>query len=175
MTDVIVERTWPVPVTPAELPGLFAEASPCLDAHRVGWRGSLLASDGRSLVCHFVAPDLESVRIVMRQTGSPPGEVWTTTLHEAPGLDPAARGRANVLVTRRFAQPARLEDLQALEDEGAACLQRQRVRFVRTLFASDRRRMICLYEAPDAESVRIAQREAGMPFEQVRAFHGLFP
>jgi hypothetical protein len=30
--------------------------------------------------------------------------------------------------------------------------------------------MICLYEAPDAESVRQAQREAGVPFDEAWAF-----
>jgi hypothetical protein len=175
MTDVIVERAWPVPLSPSDLGAMFRTASGCLDAHRVGWRGTLLSADGRNLVCQFDAPDLESVRVVMRQTGSPPGAVWGATLHDAPGVGAEAHARANVLVTRRFDQPVSLEDIQALEDAGAGCLQRHRVGFVRTLFAIDRRRMICLYEAPDAESVRIAQREVGMPVEHVRAFQGLFP
>lgn len=29
--------------------------------------------------------------------------------------------------------------------------------------------MVCIYAAPDAESVRSAQRQAGMPFETVWA------
>jgi hypothetical protein len=43
------------------------------------------------------------------------------------------------------------------------------VRFVRTYFATDRRRMICLYVAPDAESVRLAQVQAGLPHAGVWA------
>jgi hypothetical protein len=39
------------------------------------------------------------------------------------------------------------------------------VRFLRSYFSRDRRRMICLYEAPDAEAVRLAQEKAGVPFE----------
>jgi hypothetical protein len=35
--------------------------------------------------------------------------------------------------------------------------------------------MMCLYRAPDAESVRIAQREAGMPVERVRAIRQFRP
>jgi len=35
--------------------------------------------------------------------------------------------------------------------------------------------MICLYHAPDAESVRLAQRQAGMPLERVWAFHAVLP
>jgi hypothetical protein len=59
-------------------------------------------------------------------------------------------------------------DIQAIEAAGAWCLEAHRVTFVRTLFATDRRRMLCLYHAPDAESVRLAQRQANMPMETVR-------
>jgi hypothetical protein len=41
------------------------------------------------------------------------------------------------------------------------------VRFLQSLFSLDRRRMLCLYAAPDAEAVRHAQRGAGLPFERI--------
>ena len=72
-----------------------------------------------------------------------------------------------VIVERTFETPVELAEVQSLEDRGAWCLQTHHVRFLRTWFARDRRRMICLYEAPDAESVRIAQRDAGMPVDRV--------
>jgi hypothetical protein len=59
--------------------------------------------------------------------------------------------------------------VQAIEDANAHCLEAHRVRFMRTFFSSDRRRMACLYLAPDAESVRIAQRQATMPVDSVVA------
>jgi hypothetical protein len=68
-----------------------------------------------------------------------------------------------------------IETIQALEDAGQGCLDLHRVRFVRTYFSRDRKRMICLYEAPDAESVRIAQREAQMPVDRVWSFRRLAP
>ncbi|KPJ80351.1 MAG: hypothetical protein AMJ58_08895 [Gammaproteobacteria bacterium SG8_30] len=68
-----------------------------------------------------------------------------------------------------------MADIQAIEDAGAGCLENHRVRFVRTYFSADRRRMMCLYRAPDAESVRIAQREAGMPVERVWSFRQFRP
>ena len=70
-----------------------------------------------------------------------------------------------VVVERSFAEPVALEDIQAIEDRGAWCLEAPGVRFVRTYLSRDRRRMVCLYEAADAESVRLAQQKAGMPFE----------
>ncbi len=170
MTDILVERHWDSPLTPAAMQAMFAEAGGCLAAHRCSWRGSLLSADGHELVCHFSAPDAESVRMALREAGSPRGSVWPGTIHDAPGCTSADLTQANVLVSRRFEQPADFDEIQALEDAGAGCLDSHRVRFVRTYFSADRRRMICLYEAPDAESVRIAQRETGMPVEQVWAF-----
>ena len=74
-----------------------------------------------------------------------------------------------VLVERRFASPIDFESIQALEDAGARCLQAHQVTFLRTFFSRDRKRMLCLYEAPDAESVRVAEGKAGVPFERAWA------
>lgn len=41
------------------------------------------------------------------------------------------------------------------------------MKFLRSYFAKDRRRMLCLYAAPDAESVRTANRTAGLPFDNI--------
>jgi hypothetical protein len=91
-------------------------------------------------------------------------------VHEAP-----VRGTPNVLVERSFADPVALADVQALEDANQWCLDVREVRFVRTYFSRDRRRMLCLYQSPDAESVRAAQREAGLPVDRVWAFDRIAP
>ena len=71
-----------------------------------------------------------------------------------------------VVVERSFAEPVTFDDLQAMEDRSRPCLDVRGVRFIRTYFSRDRRRMICLYDAPDAASVRDAQAKAGLPFER---------
>ena len=81
----------------------------------------------------------------------------------APRPDPAS----TVVVERAFAEPVAFAAVQAQEDAGAWCLDQHGVRFLRSYFALDRRRMICLYAAPDAESVRIVQRQVGLPHERV--------
>jgi hypothetical protein len=96
--------------------------------------------------------------------------LWAGTVHEA--REPAT---ANVLVERKFESPVKLEEIQSLEDAGSWCLRTHRVKFARTFFSADRKRMLCLYEAPDAEAVRLAQREAGMPFDRVWAFERIGP
>jgi len=73
---------------------------------------------------------------------------------------------STVVVERSFAEPVTFEEIQAAEDRGAWCLEAHGVRSLRTYFSRDRRRMVCLYDAPDAESVRLAQEKAGMPFER---------
>lgn len=175
MSEILVERHWEKPLTDDDMLALFAAAGNCLAAHRCEWRGSLLSRDRHELFCHFSAPDAESVRIALREAGSPRGSTWPGTIHDAPGFTEESLAQANVLVTRRFEQPVGLADIQAIEDAGAGCLENHRVRFVRTYFSTDRKRMMCLYRAPDAESVRIAQREAGMPVERVLAFRQFRP
>jgi len=175
VTEVIVERCWDTPLTDADLQDMLDRTGGCLANHRCAWNGSLLSANGRDLVCHFTGPDAESVRIALHEAGSRRGHVWAGTIHSAPGYSDADLRKANVVVTRRFDEPADFAAIQALEDEGKGCLEAHRVRFIRTYFSRDRKRMICLYQAPDAESVRIAQREAGMPVEQVWSFRQLSP
>ena len=80
-----------------------------------------------------------------------------------------------MLVQRSFAEPVELAAIQAIEDAGTWCLEMRHVEFVRTYFSRDRTRMVCLYRAPDAESVRAAQRQAKVPFDQVWAFERVGP
>jgi hypothetical protein len=175
MSDIVVERHWASPLTDADIQAMLESAGGCLARHHCDWFGSLLSADGHELLCHYSAPDAESVRVALYEANSPRGSIWPGSVHDRPGFTDANLAQANVLVTRRFEQPVVLADVQAIEDAGAGCLETHRVRFVRTFFSNDRRRMICLYQAPDAESVRIAQREAGMPVERVWAFRQFRP
>jgi len=72
-----------------------------------------------------------------------------------------------IVVERQFEEPVAVEELQRLENESQWCLDLYNVTFLRTYVASDMKRMICVYEAPDAEAVRSANRQAGLPFEAV--------
>ena len=74
-----------------------------------------------------------------------------------------------VVVERALEEPREFSCLQALEAGARGCLQTHRVRPLRAIIARDRRNMICLYDAPDAESVRETQRVAGLPFSHVWA------
>ncbi|MEX0732088.1 MAG: DUF4242 domain-containing protein [Aquisalimonadaceae bacterium] len=170
MTDVFLERSFDEPLSLDIVKTLLVDAENCLGLYRVRWRESLFAKNRRQMLCRFDAPDAESARIALRQAGADVRRLWSGTVHEAPALGPADQAGANVLVERAFQEPVTIEEIQALEDAGSACLQNHRVRFIRTFFSLDRRRMLCLYQAPDAESVRVAQRQAAMPLERVWSF-----
>jgi hypothetical protein len=173
MEPVVCERRIDPPIQIDDVPAMEARAAWCLQQHRVSHVTSLLSLDGRLLLCVFDAPDTESVRTVHRQVGAPFERLWPATVHAPPSLPAhaslATKDGALVVVERCFAEPTDFMTIQAIENRGSWCLDQHRVRFVRTYFATDCRRMICLYQAPDAESVRRAQVQADLPHEGVWA------
>ncbi|MEM8606411.1 MAG: DUF4242 domain-containing protein [Myxococcota bacterium] len=76
---------------------------------------------------------------------------------------------SRIIVERSLADAPDFETVQAMEDAVAWCLEEHRVEFIRSYFSSDKKTMICEYEAPDAESVRIVQRTGKLPFERIWA------
>jgi hypothetical protein len=72
-----------------------------------------------------------------------------------------------VVVERTFEEPITFEEIQRAENATSWCLEINRVKFLHTYLSSDGKRMICVYEAPDAESVRRANTTAQLPFERV--------
>ncbi len=72
-----------------------------------------------------------------------------------------------LVVERSFPTPLTEEDLAAVQERMGPCLVEYDVTWVQSYFSLDRRRMICHYEAPDAEAVRAANRAAEALFEDV--------
>lgn len=168
MTDVLVERHWDPPVTDAALQAMLEMAAGgCYDIHRVDWCGSLLSVDGAELFCHFRAPDAESVRIMLRQTGSPLGDAWACTVEDAPATGPSDLTRVNVVTTHRFDEPLDVAMIRSLERSAASHLDGGQGCLVRTYVSNDRRRMLFLYCASDLEPVRRAEQEAGLPPDRI--------
>jgi Nickel responsive protein SCO4226-like len=167
---LFLERTFDPPLTVADVHERVRGSGWCFAMHRVDWRASFLAADGTRMVCWFKARDAESVRLALRQSGADITHLWPGTVHEAPR--PAV---PSVLVERSFDAPVTLAAIQALGAGSAWCLATHRVRYSRTFFSADPRRMLCLYEAPDAESVRITQQEAAMPVAAAWSFRTIAP
>ncbi len=175
MSDVFLLRHFDEPIPLPDLQAKADAAMGCFPLYRVTWQQSFFSTDEQNLLCHFRGPDAESIRTALRNGDADMRIHFPGTIHNAPGRSEADILGANVVVHRSFDEPADLDALQAQEDVSLHCLENHRVTFMRTFLSTDRRRMACLYKAPDAESVRIAQREAGMPVDNVWSFQRLTP
>ncbi len=81
MEYVVLEREFPEPLNPAEVPTMAAETQ-CLELYRVRPVCSYLMPDGMRMVCVFEAPDAQALRSLARSNGFPDGSVvWSSTLH----------------------------------------------------------------------------------------------
>ena len=173
MAHVIVEARYLEPTTPEAVLEDDQRKRFCFDLYRSHPVNHYLALDGTRICCVFRAVDAESVRRALAETGEPPPErVWTASLEgtydDTDSLATAAAAATGslVLVERSFAEPVAFAAVQALEDRGSWCLDQHHVRFLGSFFAKDRRRMICLYTAPDAETVRLTNRRLELPFDR---------
>jgi hypothetical protein len=72
-----------------------------------------------------------------------------------------------VIVERTMPAPVTLEQLAGAAASGSPCFEAHRVRLLRSLLSLDGLRVVCEYEAPDAEAVRQANRKAGLAFDRV--------
>lgn len=76
---------------------------------------------------------------------------------------------ARIVMEQTFETPMSDEELAAFAARLDPCLDLRDGAWARSYLAADRRRMVCEFEAPDAESVREALRSATVPFDRVWA------
>jgi hypothetical protein len=77
-----------------------------------------------------------------------------------------------IVVEQTFDPPLSDEEHGRIAKRLDSCLEMREARWMRSYLSSDRKRMICEFEAPDAQSVRDAYRNAGVPVDRVwSAFH----
>ena len=74
---------------------------------------------------------------------------------------------AEVIVEQVFDPPLTDEEHRRLSKRIDSCAQMRNARWMRSYLSADRKRMICHFEAPDAQSVRDSFRAAGAGFERV--------
>lgn len=174
MIDVFVERRFDPPLRRQEL-----EVKPRRmhwATRGITWRESLLDRNGRRMLCRFDAPDGATLEDALRQKRVQVDAVWAgRILRLGAPASPATTppGDALVLAQHRTEDPVTFADLRAVENLCEWCLEKHRIRLVRMLLSIDFTRIVYLYRAPDAESVRLAHRQAGLgldvvwPYEEV--------
>jgi hypothetical protein len=74
-----------------------------------------------------------------------------------------------IIVERSFEQPPSDVELTAVAKREQQCKEVRSITWKRSVMSRDRQRMICEYDAPDAETVRRVQLEAGAPFDRIWA------
>jgi|MudIll2142460700_1097286.scaffolds.fasta_scaffold44977_2 hypothetical protein len=164
MTElVVVERVFEQPVAIADVQAKEDAVAWCLQQHAVQFLRSYFASDRRTMICLYRAPDAEAVRETQRQAGLPVTRLWTASVLGNLEVPAAPPPRATIIVERDFPAPVTMELVeQTLAREGH-CLAIHRADLLASHLSRDGRRMFCVFSAPDAESVRIANRQIGMP------------
>jgi hypothetical protein len=73
----------------------------------------------------------------------------------------------HVIVERTFDPPLTEEEHMARSARLFPCLEPGTVTWIRSFVSRDRRYGVCEFEAPDAESVRIAHSTANVPYARV--------
>jgi hypothetical protein len=72
-----------------------------------------------------------------------------------------------IVVERSFDTPQSDADMQRVADRERPCLAAYQATWRRSVLSQDRKRMVCEYEAADAETMRRIQREAGAQFDRI--------
>lgn len=72
-----------------------------------------------------------------------------------------------IVVERSYDAPHTEDDMLLVQGRMRPCLKAYQVVWKRTVVSADRRRLVCEYEAPDTETVRRIQHEAGAQFDRI--------
>lgn len=171
MANILLERDFEFPITLADIREMGVEASDCQRIFRVNWLESFLASDGRRLYCHFEAPDTEAVRQVMHSIRSDYKAIWPCVRLNSADTD----STINVLVERHIPEGTDPITVAELESRQAYSHPQWGLRYVRALHDIEGKRMLSLYEAPNARFVEQCHGDGGIAFESIWSCRHLVP
>jgi len=164
MSLVLVERSFAEPVAFEDIQAIEVRGAWCLEAYGVRFLKTYFSRDRRRMICLYKAKDAESVRLAQKKAGVPFVEAWAARTIRHQAVEPAAE---TVVVERVFPEPVDDEALRSAAASAAWCMQTWGARIEWSYLAPDGRRCLCIFAAPDAESVRRAQKQSGLPFESV--------
>lgn len=166
LVDVFVQRRFAAAESPdGELPDSerpdSARLQPCLDLHGIHRERSYLARDGQRILCHFRAPDAESLRIALRVAGIDYDALWTGAVNHLPGA-----AELVLVVERLFEKPLSDEQERTCRATTARRLLGLGAEPARVLISRCRKRLLWLCRVTTAEVVRTAETElAAQGFE----------
>ena len=83
METILVERDLARPATVDEVLAMEDRLEWCFNTYRIERVRSYLSADGRTLVCVFRAPDVESVKRASTKMAVPPRRIYRASVHVA--------------------------------------------------------------------------------------------
>lgn len=144
MVDVFAEWMENAPIDRCGIPE--GQAAGCSELFKVRWQESFVAEGGRRLICHFIAPDAESVRTTLRCANIAVEAVWSGSVHRwvASGGNNSRDGV--------FLPPLPARVTSALDMARAAGVARDELELTRAIVSSDGARVIAVCDAREGEA-----------------------
>lgn len=153
MVDVFVERHGVSAASGHGEPDTAAAA--CCDLHRARWQGSYVGEAGPR-ICHYRAPDAESVRLAFRKAGIDVDAIWTGTVHG--DTTPSTEYLVVDLPVFPLLPADASSALKLAQAEGLLPIG---LTLSRAIVSAAHGRVICLCEAPVGEPIRVDGTAAG--------------
>ncbi len=144
LTDVFVEWAGRAPDDPRSV--LEIQEAGCFDLYELHWQESYISEEGRHRICHYRAPDAESVRTAFRKAAVEVEHVWSGTLLAGDGAS-----AAGVAVDWPFEPPWPESAPFALERARREGLLPLGLDPVRAIVPAGCRRILCFCAAPAAQ------------------------
>jgi len=164
---VLVERRFEQPVEFGDIKSLAVAGSQCFEAYDVRFLKTFFSRDGRRMLCLYEAPDAEAVRIAENQAKVPYECAWTcTNLRTDQPLNETVDGEC-VVAESLFSEKITPEFVTLARQQSQWCFELHRAEYVESYLRSDGLRMVCIFRAPDAEAVRRASQQGGLPYKEI--------
>jgi hypothetical protein len=174
MSLVIVETVTEKPMTDADLQEADEIGLPCLQAHGVTWRYSLLSSDRYQMICLFDAPDAMSVRNSYAKLGVDKRAIWAGELLQPQDIS-LQQDLTELYVIQAHYPVLSEAEWNEVQQKFVQCCTASGVKWLRSYVSLDRTRVIYELDAPDADSLGEVQRQAGLSRNGVWMAQRLLP
>lgn len=162
---VVVERWYEEPQDLARMQGAEDAVAWCLEQHAVTFLHTFASPDRCRVMCVYRAPDVEAVRVTQRTAGLRVDLAWA-----ARPLGEGALPEGDCFVVERsFPGPLTEAQAAAAISGARSCLDIHRAELARSFLARDGMRMVCVFRAPDAETVRTVNRQVQIPYDKIWA------
>lgn len=174
MSITIVETFVKQPLTNKQLDAIGQSIFPSVEARDGTWLYSLLSSDHHRMICAYDASDAQVLQEAYCSNKFTSSSIWAASLITPEGSQPQ-RHPALLTVIEGTYPPMSEEKIHEASRKTLPCYSEHGIEWIQSYISSDRTRIICELNAPDLESVRVAQRRLDIPFDRVWSAQVLSP